>query len=118
MRGPRRQAPGSWGPRRVRLAWGALLLAAPGAVLALCGGDRSRPLVVAVRILGARHVIEGVVMGAEHERRPPQWMIGIDVVHAASMLVLATLSHRLRRDALASAASASALIGLSLRERT
>jgi hypothetical protein len=73
--------------------------------------------VVAVRVLGARHVLEAAVMAAEHERRPPRWMIGVDAAHAASMLALAALSPRLRRDALASAASASVLIGLSLGER-
>jgi hypothetical protein len=94
-----------------------MLLAAPRTVLAMCGGDRSRPVVVAVRILGARHVLESTLMAAEHERRPPAWMIGVDAVHAASMLLLAVLSPRLRRDALASAASASALIGLALGQR-
>jgi hypothetical protein len=73
---------------------------------------------VAVRILGARHLIEAGVMAAEHDAGPPRWMIGIDAVHATSMLLLAAVSPRLRRAALASAASASVLIGLSLRERS
>ncbi len=105
------------GPRLVRAAWGALLLAAPRSLLALCHGDRSRPVVVAVRILGARHVAESVVMTAEHDRSPPPWMVAVDAAHAGSMLLLAAASPRLRRAALASAASASVLLGLSFRER-
>jgi hypothetical protein len=83
----------------------------------MCGGDRSRPVVVAVRILGARHLVESAVMAAEHERRPPAWMIGVDSAHAASMLILAAFSPRLRRDALASAGAASVLIVLGLGQR-
>jgi hypothetical protein len=73
--------------------------------------------VVAARALGARHVLEALVMAREHEHRPPLWMIGVDAAHAASMLLVAARSPRLRRDALASAATASGLIALSWRER-
>jgi hypothetical protein len=103
--------------RRVRGAWGTLLLAFPRALLALGGGDRSPPVVIAVRVLGARHLTESLLMAARHEERPPNWMIEVDAVHAASMLVLAARSPRLRRDALASAGTAVLLIGLSFGER-
>lgn len=89
----------------------------PRQLLALCGGDRSRAVVVAARALGARHVLEALVMAREHEQSPPRWMIAVDATHAASMLALAASSPRLRRDALASAATASGLVLLSLRER-
>ncbi|HZU60342.1 MAG TPA: hypothetical protein VE983_05220 [Solirubrobacteraceae bacterium] len=105
------------GPRLVRAVWGTLLLALPRPILAICGGSRSRPVVAAVRILGARHVLEAVVMAIEHDRRPPRWMMAVDAVHGASMLLVAALSPRLRRNALASAGSATVLVALSLRER-
>jgi hypothetical protein len=103
--------------RRLRALWGATLLLAPRQLLALGGGDRSQPVVRAARLLGARHLAEGIVLSSEHRHTPPAWMIGADLVHAVSMLGLALLRPRLRRDALLSAGGALLLVGLSLRER-
>jgi hypothetical protein len=100
--------------RLIRGAWGAVLLADPDLPLRLGGGLDSRGVRVAVRILGARHLVETVLT-----TRDPRLVRGVRVVdgiHAVSMLILAAASPRLRRDALLSAASASALVALSLSE--
>lgn len=104
-------------PRILRGAWGALLLLALRRVLALCGGARTRAVVLGARALGARHLAEAALLTAQDRATPPRWMVGVDAAHAASMLALAGCSPRLRRDALASATTALALVALSLRER-
>jgi hypothetical protein len=103
--------------RRVRAAWGVALLLAPGVVLCACGGERTRRVKFAARLLGARHVGEALVPRSAREPGPPRWMIAADTLHGASMLVLAAGSPRLRRAALLSAASAGALVALSVAER-
>jgi hypothetical protein len=72
---------------------------------------------MAARLLGARHLLEGIAMASERRRTPPAWIVGADLVHALSMLALAAARPRLRRDALLSAGGALVLVGLSVRER-
>jgi hypothetical protein len=61
-----------------------------------------------VRIAGARQLVQGAATIALPELRP----LGVltDVAHAASMLVVAVASRRLRRPALAQAGLAAALV--------
>jgi hypothetical protein len=101
--------------RLLRAGWGGALLIAPDRLLSLFGGERSAPVIMAMRVLGFRHVLEAVVMVAEDDPRPPRWMIAIDLVHAVSMVGVAASWPSVRRDALLSAASALSLVGLSLR---
>jgi hypothetical protein len=108
----RTQVPSPVTARLIRGAWGAVLLADPGLPLRLGGGADSRGVREAVRILGARHLVEALVLTREPSLQ--RWVRAIDATHALSMLVLATASPRLRRDALLSAASASGLVALSL----
>ncbi len=103
-------------PGLVRAAWGALLLADPGLPLRLGGGIDSPGVRTAERILGARHLVEALILSRDGKARPRRIVAGIDVLHALSMLILAAQSPRLRRDALLSAASASGLVALSLSE--
>ena len=98
----------------VRGGWGGVLLLDPGLPLRLGGGQDSRGVREATRILGARHVIEAVVLTRDNDAQARRWIAAIDAVHALSMLGLAALSARLRRDALLSAASATGLVALSL----
>lgn len=98
----------------VRTGWGGVLLLDPGLPLRLGGGENSRGVREATRILGARHLIEAAVLNRHDDRRVRRWIAGIDAVHALSMLGLGALSPRLRRDALLSAASATGLVTLSL----
>ena len=100
--------------RIVRGAWGGILLLDPGLPLRLGGGLDTRGVREATRILGARHVIETVVLTRTHDARVRRWIAAVDGVHALSMLGLAAVSPRLRRDALLSAASASGLVAISL----
>lgn len=102
--------------RLIRGAWGAVLLADPGLPLRLGGGLDSRGVRAAVRILGARHLVEALILAEAGDQRSARWIRAVDAVHATSMLLLAALSPRLRRDALLSAASASGLVMLSLSE--
>lgn len=89
----------------------------PGRVLRAGGGRDTPAIRVAVRILGARHLAEAAVLARARRGRPLGRIIDIDLVHAASMLGLAAVSPALRRDALLSAASACALVTLSVTER-
>jgi hypothetical protein len=94
-----------------------VLLAAPDRVLR-AGGGRDTPVVrAAVRILGARHLGEALMLARAHGGTPLKRVIEIDLVHAASMVGLAAASPAMRRDALLSAASACALVTLSVAER-
>jgi hypothetical protein len=102
--------------RTVRAAWGGLLVIDPNLPLALGGGLDSRGVRAAVRILGARHVVEAVVLGGAQASRARRRIRAIDAIHALSMVALAAVSPRLRRDALLSAASATGLVVLSLTE--
>jgi hypothetical protein len=97
----------------VRGVWGGVLLLDPGLPLRLGGGLDTKGVRTATRILGARHLIETVVL-TRNDPRARRWIAAVDALHALSMLGLAAVSPRLRRDALLSAASASALVTMSL----
>jgi hypothetical protein len=98
----------------VRAGWGGVLLLDPGFPLRLGGGENSRAVRVATRILGARHIIEAAVLSRDDDAQVRHRIAAIDAVHALSMLGLGAISPRLRRDALLSAASATGLVALSL----
>lgn len=92
-----------------RAAWGAVLLVAPGAVLAAVvapAQQRGRPATIVLRVLGARQLAQAAV-----ERRWPRPRVlalaaTVDALHAASGLLLATVDRRWRRGALLDAAVA------------
>ena len=87
----------------VRVAWGAVLLAAPRMVMALIGqrpaGVRSR---LVARLLGARDLVQAVVL-ARHQSRPTVAGIAVDALHSSTMLGLAIRRPEYRRGALFSA---------------
>jgi hypothetical protein len=85
----------------------------PGLPLRLGGGEDRHAVRVATRILGARHLVEALLLSRD-QGQARRMVAGIDAAHALSMVILATLSPRLRRDALLSAASATGLVALSL----
>jgi hypothetical protein len=93
-----------------RLLLGTLYLFAPErsseALGACC---QSRGARAAVRLLGARHLLQAAVSG----RRPARGTLGagaaVDAAHALSMLAIAFVSPRSRRPALSSAAVAGTL---------
>lgn len=92
--------------------YGAAMLVAPDA---LCrdAPDPGRAKTLA-RVLGARHLGEAVLLP---RRRNPDWMLltaSLDVLHGASMLLVAQRSPHWRKLATSSAAGAGALCAYSL----
>jgi hypothetical protein len=71
--------------------------------------------VVATRILGARHLVEVVILS--RRQTEPRWPVLVDVAHCSSMIAVAACSRRLRSDALTSAAVAAVLAGWAELER-
>ncbi|MGI8492272.1 MAG: hypothetical protein ACR2NJ_05880 [Acidimicrobiales bacterium] len=101
----------------VRLAWAALLLAAPARILDAIGGPVDPTSVTVARILGARHAIQGMVEVATW----PQWRRPGSLVDAAHSLTAAGLgvsAARWRRIGLADSviAAAFAVAGLAGRQ--
>ncbi len=99
----------------VRLIYGSALLLAPDAVLAeRTNGPIDRRAVLVARVLGARQIVQAVVV---RRKRSRGWILGgvaIDATHAATMLLLALNDRRRRTLATANAlgATAFALVGL------
>jgi hypothetical protein len=92
--------------------WGAALTTRPRAtVQALCG-DAPVPPPAVVRVLGARQLLQSLVLLAAPSRGVTTGAAAVDGLHAASMLAAAAARPRFRRPALTSAAVAtvSALI--------
>ncbi|ABD11360.1 hypothetical protein CcI156_12935 [Frankia sp. CcI156] len=88
--------------RAMRTGWGILLVAQPGLVLRAAGGhssSRARP--AAVRVLGARHLVQSLLP-------PGRLGVAADCLHAASMLAFAAAVPGHRRLALADSVVASA----------
>ncbi|GAA2483506.1 hypothetical protein [Streptomyces longisporus] len=84
----------------VRLGWGTVLLIFPDAVLRhLPGTGPDRAGSAAVRVLGARHVGQGLL--SARGVLPPVWAAATDALHAVSMAGLALTSARWRTAALA-----------------
>jgi len=90
-----------------RLSWGTVLMLAPGPMLVGVGSpDLPRSRGVA-RILGARHVLQGLW---ERRSATGRLRLGfiIDAAHVLSMLALALFDRRWRRAAVTDAAIGSA----------
>ena len=108
-----------------RLGLGAAAVGWPGLFLRLAKGRVGRGERVTVRILGARYVVQsgaGLTLTQPWGRpwaRP--WIrdadAAIDLVHAATMVALATIAPTHRRLALLSAATAIGFAAADLRER-
>ncbi|MHB1777392.1 MAG: hypothetical protein ACYCU7_15590 [Acidimicrobiales bacterium] len=104
-----------------RLAWAAVLLVAPGRLLRRAGGpgaDDRRARGV-VRVLGFRHLGQGVLELAD--RRPGAVGAGavVDALHSASMAALAVADRRHRRPAALDGARAGSLaaVGVAVWQR-
>jgi len=98
-----------------RVLWGGGLLLAPRRLLEQ--GAPSRGVSYATRALGARHLVEALILSRDRGQRPPRWPAVVDLIHGASMVALAIWRPRLRRDALVSAAAAGVLGGWAALER-
>jgi hypothetical protein len=86
--------------------WGTTLLGAGGAIWTVLAGRRPGEVdELAVRVLGARHLVQGIAQ-AGAPGLGQRFFVGVDLLHAASMVWLAAVDERRRRPALASAAAA------------
>jgi hypothetical protein len=94
-------------------AWGVLLLMAPTRALHLSEQSDTRSVRTTARILGGRHVAEAALIMATRPGLPPRWATTVDALHAGTMLLVASLSSRLRRGALISAAVSGSLAALA-----
>jgi len=95
---------------RGRLVYGAALLLAPDALLGeLRMGPLDRRARSVARVLGARQLIEGTLVGSGASVRRIGLGAAVDGVHALSMGALAWLDPRRRRLATANALVATAL---------
>ena len=104
-----RAAPALW----LALAgWGCALLAAPRRVGRLIGGESAPPTVV--RVLGARRLLQQVVLLARPSPGIAFAAAAVDSLHAASMLGAVRLWPRYRRAGLTSAAVATASATITL----
>jgi hypothetical protein len=100
----------------VRLAWGSLLVARPTAAAELFGGEAVPRARVVLRILGARHLVQGASElwphPGRHDLDP-----AIDGIHALTAAGLAILDHRWRRPAATDAAVATGFFAAGMLKR-
>lgn len=88
-------------------AVGSVSLLAPHLVMRLSGAPADEVAERTVRVLGARQVIQGVVLLLHPSKTLRAGAVALDATHAASMLALAGLDPRARRAALTSATLAT-----------
>jgi hypothetical protein len=97
--------------------WGAVLLAVGGRLWTVVAGRPPGEMdELAVHVLGARHLVQGVAQ-VSAPGLDQRFFAGGDVAHAASMLALAVVDERRRRPALVSAAAAAGAAALTLAAR-
>jgi hypothetical protein len=92
---------------------GAAMLARPRDVVRMLCGDAPMPPVVLVRVLGARQLVQELVVLAAPSRRVLVGAAATDVMHAVSMVAAALVWPEYRRPALTSAAAATGSAGLA-----
>ena len=101
----------------IRGVWGFALVLDPRRLLLTASAPVPAPVLLTARVLGGRHLAEALLLGRHPDRPPPVWSIAVDGLHALSMLFVAAVSPRFRRDAAISATCALSLAGLSSYER-
>lgn len=99
----------------VRCGYGAVWLLLPSPVLLLLGANPSnRRARQVARLLGARQLTQGVLSAGDANRATTVVAAEIDLVHAASMIVLAVVDRRHRRAGCLDAALATGFAAASL----
>jgi hypothetical protein len=87
--------------RVARAGYGITLLAAPGRVVRAFGGDPSDATVtVMARVLGARHLLQALVIGKDPGAFRRYGAAFVDVMHAASMFGVAKVDPLRHKPAL------------------
>jgi hypothetical protein len=97
----------------VRLAWGGLLVTAPRTVLRVLtdGAGSEAPV---VRVLGARHVVQGAVELARPTPATLRVGAAVDLLHATTCAAAVAFSPTWRRPALLDGTGAVALATAAL----
>jgi hypothetical protein len=99
----------------IRAGYGAALLLAPGPTICLATGRRPTHRTAGVaRLLGARHLAQTALTAAFPGRATFTLGAQVDTVHAASMLLLATVSPPARRAALTDVLTETAFAAAAL----
>jgi hypothetical protein len=93
----------------VRTAWGVGLVAAPQLVLSLTGEDSTPSSRGVLRLLGARHAVQGTVLAARPDAAVVRLGALVDLAHASTAFGFAAVDRRWRRTALLSGVLATAL---------
>jgi hypothetical protein len=94
----------------VRAAAGLAMLSVSEHRCARLGYRDPGAVSVAARVLGARHLVEAVVLARSGTARTRGTFAVVDATHAASMIALAAVRPDQRRPALASAALTTGLL--------
>lgn len=82
----------------IRFAYGATLLAAPGALIKLtCAHPADQRARRVARVLGARHCLQAFVVGSARARIVHELAAAVDFLHALSMEGMAVFDHKNRR---------------------
>ena len=90
----------------LRIGFGLVELCAPGPLYRrLTGSEPDRTARVVIRVLGARHVVQGLVL-LRAGRTAHRLGAGVDLLHGLSMVGLAAVDERRRAGAHASAIAA------------
>ena len=82
----------------VRVSWGCLLLVGPSGLMRALGLPFDRRVMETMRVLGFRHLVQGAVVGGRGRRL--RVGVLVDLIHGASMLLLACVNTKRRRAAL------------------
>ncbi len=91
----------------VRAGWGGLELVNPGAAARLCGIRLDHRAGVVGRVLGARQLVQALVTVAVPTTAVRRLGVGVDALHAVSMVALAGVDSRRRRTAVTEAVIAA-----------
>jgi len=101
----------------MRMAWGAALVIAPGAVLARVHGLQvDRKALVVARILGTRHLLQTVLSGINPSPEKLAAGVWVDSVHALTAFGLAAVDRDRARAGIVDGAVALSWAGLCARE--
>lgn len=84
---------------RIHLGWGLLLLLRTRTCMSLCQAPVSGSAILLIRVLGLRHMAEGVALAAVRSPDAPRWCGLVDAAHAVTMAGLAACQPPYRRAA-------------------
>ena len=99
----------------IRFAYGATLLAAPGALIKLtCAHPADRRARRVARVLGARHCLQAVLVGSARAPIVQELAAAVDFLHALSMEGIAVFDHTNRRAEMADGCVATAFASAQL----